>query len=98
MTHHFPAPGTPEDPTSEALHTGSDETGWTIWMSNGEIAVRLQAPTEESLEDLSILVLRYMSSSHWTTKAKMVPLARANGIDVTENNTVAEIQAAIAEA
>ena len=98
MTHHFPTPGTPEDPSSEALHTGSDETGWTIWLDNGEVSARLQAPTEEALEDLSILVLRSMSENHWTSKSKMVRLARACGVDVTENNTIAEIQAAIAEA
>ena len=98
MTHHFPPQGTPEDAGSDALHTGSDETGWTIWLDNGEVSVRLQAPTEEALEDLSILVLRFMSDNHWTSKAKMVPLALACGVDVSTRDTVAEIQQAIRDA
>lgn len=98
MTHHFPSDNTPEVVSPDALHTGSDETGWKIWLGNGEVRVTLRAPTKSALEDLAILVVRFMSVNHWTTKGLMVPLARACGVDVTENNTVAEIQAAIAEA
>ena len=98
MTHHFPAQGSPEAPASDARHVGSDAAGWTIWLDNGEVSVTLRGPTKSALEDLAILVVRFMSQNHWTTKGQMVPLARACGVDVTENNTVAEIQAAIAEA
>jgi hypothetical protein len=97
MTHHFPDENTPEVISPDALHTGSDETGWTIWLDNGEASVKLRAPTKSALEDLAILVVRFMSVNHWTTKGLMVPLARACGIDVTEKNTVTEIKSAISE-
>jgi acylphosphatase len=97
MAHHFPDQNTPEAVSPDALHTGSDETGWTIWLDNGEVRVTLRAPTKSALMDLSIIVLRFMSAGHWTTKGQMVPLARACGIDVTEKNTVTEIKSAISE-
>ena len=96
MTNHFPEKT--YEPGGDAIHSRISDSCWRISLVNSQVHVELRAPTDEALMDLALLVLNQISVAHWTTKAEMVPLARALSIDVTENNTVAEIKAAIAEA
>ena len=86
---HLPAPG---DYARKHYKTGR---GYRMALHIGNVAITLQAPSEDTLRAIGLNSLDELAEHFWTTKSEVVPAAQALGVAVTTSDTVAEIKAAI---